>query len=274
MRQFAKPYARAEHHAFVDDLIKAYTAETIASIGAGASDSMLPVLVVGMPRSGTSLAEQIIASHPAAYGAGELLFWTDAVRQHEATIRRGLIDLPARAELAKNYLSLLRSHAPGAERVVDKAPANLEFLGVIHSVFPKARIIYMSRDPIDTALSCYFQQFSSALSFTLDLGDLAHYSREFHRIMQHWRSVFPAGSILEVPYEQLVADQEAWTRRIVEFLGLEWDERCLNFHQTQRPVATASTWQVRQKIYQSSVARWRSYSKFIGPLRELEDLGA
>jgi Flp pilus assembly protein TadD len=272
MRQFAKPYARQEHAAFVDDLLKAYSPQTFASIGAGGSDSALPVLVVGMPRSGTSLVEQIIASHPAAHGAGELLYWTEAVRQHEAGVRRGSFDASVRAALAQGYLSLLRRHSADAARIVDKAPANLEYLGPIHSVFPRARIIYMRRDPIDTCLSCYFQQFSAALSFTMDLGDLAHYYGEFHRLIAHWKAVLPAGTILEVPYEELVADQQAWTRKILDFLGLPWDERCLNFHQTERAVATASTWQVRQKMHRGSVERWRNYGKHLGPLLELRKL--
>jgi len=125
------------------------------------------------------------------------------------------------------------------------------------------------RDPIDTGLSCYFRQFSAALNFTMDLSDLAHYYREHQRLMAHWRAVLPTGSILEVPYEELVADTEAWTRRILGFLGLEWHERCLDFHQTQRSVVTASVWQVRQKIYKDSVGRWRNYERFIGPLKAL-----
>ena len=127
-----------------------------------------------------------------------------------------------------------------ASRVVDKAPVNSDYLGLIYSVFPNARVIYMQRDPIDTCLSCYFQQFSPALNFTLDLSDLAHYYREHQRMMAHWRAVLPPGSILDVPYAELVADQETWTRKILDFLGLEWDARCLDFHTTERLVITAS----------------------------------
>src|SRR5262249_32906907 len=130
-------------------------------------------------------------------------------------------------------------------------------------------IIYVRRDPIDTCLSCYFQHFPAALNFTMDLQDLAHYSREHRRLMSHWRSVLPAQSMLEVPYEELIADQEGWTRRILGFLDLEWDSQCLEFHRTKRPVATASYWQVRQRIYNDSVERWRHYRKFIGPLLDL-----
>ena len=128
----------------------------------------------------------------------------------------------------------------------------------------------MQRDPIDACLSCYFQQFSAALNFTMDLSDLAHYYREHQRLMAHWRSVLPEGSMLEVPYEQLVSDPNRWMHKILEFLGLDWNDRCLDFNQTQRLVPTASYWQVRQRVYKSSVARWRHYEEFIGPLLQLK----
>jgi len=140
---------------------------------------------------------------------------------------------------------------------------------VIYSVFPNARVIYMQRDPIDTCLSCYFQQFLMGLTFTVDLSDLAHYYCGHRRLMAHWRAVLPPGFILEVPYEELVADQETWTRKMLDFIGLEWNDRCLEFHKTSRQVVTASAWQVRQKIYKNSVARWRQYEKFLGPLKGL-----
>jgi hypothetical protein len=130
------------------------------------------------------------------------------------------------------------------------------------------------RDPLDTCLSCYFQPFSAALPFAMDLSDLAHYFEQHHRLMAHWRAVLPRGTFLEVPYEALISDQEQWTRKIIDFLQLDWDSRCLEFHATRRTVATASTWQVRQKFYRSSIARWRNYEKFIGPLQQLKRLGA
>jgi hypothetical protein len=153
-----------------------------------------------------------------------------------------------------------------------KAPVNSDYLGVIHSVFPNARIIYMQRDPIDTCLSCYFQKFVLSLNFTMDLSDLADYYRQHQRLMAHWRAVLPRGTILDVPYEELVTDQEGWTRKILDFLGLEWDKQVLDFHTTQRAVVTASFWQVRQKIFKNSVQRWRHYEKFIGPLLDLKNL--
>jgi hypothetical protein len=196
------------------------------------------------------------------------------MRGHETVLRREPPGEALTRKLAAGYLRVLAGHSKDAARVVDKAPLNADYLGVIHRVFPHARVIYVRRDPIDSCLSSYFQQFSQDLDFTMDLSDLAHYCGEHQRVMAHWRSMLPSETLLDVPYAALVADQEAWSRRIVNFLGLEWDERCLDFHRTERTVATASYWQVRQKIYKSSVGRWRNYEKFIGPLLALRDTGS
>jgi tetratricopeptide (TPR) repeat protein len=271
LKTFADKYQPEAVTRFTDDLIRVYTRATLSNVGSGASASTQPVFVVGMMRSGTSLVEQIIASHPAATGAGELEFWNEGIRKHNALVRREPLSDSLRKEFAEGYLRALARHCADALRVVDKAPVNSTFLGVIHSVFPKARIIYMRRNPIDTCLSCYFQPLPVALNFTMDLSDLAHYYREHQRLMAHWRAVLPPGTILDVPYDELVADQEGWTRRILDFVGLDWDQRCLDFHTTARPVATASYWQVRQRIYNDSVQRWRHYRKFIGPLLDLKE---
>jgi tetratricopeptide (TPR) repeat protein len=272
-RLAAEPYDREGRRRCVDNLIRVYTRETLSRLNAGASESTRPVFVVGMMRSGTSLVEQIIASHPVAKGAGELDFWARAVHKHEDVLRSGPPDERLTSKLAVAYLRDLAARFADATRVVDKSTFNSDYLGIIHLAFPNARMIYLRRDPIDTCLSCYFQQFLPTMSFTMDLSDLAHYYREHRRLVAHWRSVLPRETLLEVPYEELIADQEKWTRRILDFIGLEWDERCLNFHETERPVQTASYWQVRQKIYHSSVGRWRHYEKFIGPLLELRDRG-
>jgi tetratricopeptide (TPR) repeat protein len=271
LKSAAQSYDRAERARFVDDMIRVYSADAISGLKAGASASMTPVFVVGMPRSGTSLAEQIIASHPAAAGAGELEFWSNAAGTHEREVRTGTLGEPARRKLAEDYLKILQTRGGDVSRVVDKAPVNSDYLGLIHSIFPNARILYMRRDPIDTCLSCYFHQFSAALDFTMDLSDLAHYYQQHQRLVAHWRAVLPPNAFLDVPYAELVADQEGWTRKILDFIGLEWDERCLEFHKTQRAVVTSSFWQVRQKIYKHSVARWRNYEKFITPLLGLRD---
>lgn len=269
LKTAAADYDRKERSRLIDELIRVYTGEAMAKIPVPVSSSSKPVFVVGMPRSGTSLAEQIIASHPSAYGAGELHFWAALVAK-DTGLTQGIPSEPVRAKLAEEYLRILEASSANASRVVDKAPVNSDFLGPIYSVFPNARVIYMQRDPIDTCLSCYFQQFLLGLNFTFDLSDLAHYYHEHQRIMKHWRKVLPPGFILDVPYEELVSNQETWSRKMLAFIGLEWDPRVLEFYTTKRQVITASAWQVRQKIYKNSVARWRNYEQFIGPLKTLE----
>jgi Flp pilus assembly protein TadD len=271
LKSVAERYNRETYSSFADDLIRVHARETLASIKEGGSASAKPVFVLGMPRSGTSLTEQIIASHPAAKGAGEPDYWAKAALAYHDEIRQKILSLPARKKLAEDYLRLIERRFPNALRVVDKTPANSDLVGFIHTVLPNARIIRMRRDPIDTCLSCYFQNFSTAQTFTMDLADLADYYRTHCRLMDHWCRALPAEAILEVPYESLVVDQETWTRKILNFLDLEWDERCLAFHQTKRSVTTASAWQVRQKMYQHSVDRWRNYEDFIGPLKGLKD---
>lgn len=271
-RLVAKHYDRDASTRFADDMIRLYTRERLEKRMTGACESAKPVFVVGMMRSGTSLMEQIIASHPDAAGAGELDFWNSMVHREKPVLQREAPDAQVARELAESYLRVLDRRAPQALRVVDKAPMNSDFLGLIHLALPNARFIYMRRDPIDTCLSCYFQEFASVLPFTLDLSDLAHYYRQHHRLMAHWGEVLPPGTLLQVPYEELTADQETWSRKVIDFIGLPWDPRCLEFHKTERPVVTASNWQVRQRVYSSSVGRWKNYQKYIGPLLELRKL--
>jgi len=267
----ADPYDREARTRFGDDMQRTYTGAMLSAPYPGASDSERPIFVVGMPRSGTSLVEQIVASHPAVRGAGEFGFWSDAMRRHEGAIRHELPDEPLRRTLAAGYLRALSTRCPDARRVTDKTPFNSDYLGLIHAIFPNARMLYVRRSPIDTCLSCYFQQFSTDLEFTMDLADLVHYYREHERLIAHWRGALPAGTLLDVSYEELTTGQESATRRILDFLGLEWDERCLNFHKTERTVMTASFWQVRQEIYRRLGGRWRNYEEFIGPLLSLSD---
>ena len=271
-KQVAAPYDPAERAAWIDDVIRVYSTDLVAGRAEGSNDSQEPVFVVGMMRSGTSLAEQIIASHPQAAGAGELQFWGMMAHKHPELLRRHPPDAAFAGKQAEAYLKLLARRGGDAARVVDKTPANVDYLGLIHRVFPRARFIYMQRDPVDACLSCYFQDFSNAAAFAMDLDDLAHYYREHHRLLMHWRAVLPKDVFLEVPYEELVADQEKWSHRIIEFIGLPWDARVLEFDKTERAVLTASNWQVRQKMYSSSVGRWKNYQKFIGPLLKLRDL--
>ncbi len=219
-----------------------------------------------MLRSGTTLAEQILASHPAVFGAGELTFWGAQSAAAAPQIPPSDATLSA---LSDDYLQLLRDSSPDALRVVNKFPTNFLFLGLIHAAFPQARILHMRRNPIDTCLSIYFQHFEAANSHANDLEDLAHYYREYRRLMAHWRDVLPGGAMLEVPYEGLVGDLEAWSRRMLDFIELPWDSRCLDFHRTPRTVVTASKWQVRQEIATTSVERWRHYEAFVAMLKPL-----
>jgi tetratricopeptide (TPR) repeat protein len=233
--------------------------------------SQRPVFIVGMPRSGTSLAEQILASHPAVFGAGELPFWNPASAQVAAAAVRGEPAHAAVAPFADEYLRLLAERSADALRVTDKMPGNFAYMGLIHAAFPNARFIHMGRGPVDTCLSIYFQNFHLVHSYTNDLGDLAHYYTEYLRITRHWRSVLPPDVILEVPYEALIEDPETWSRKMVEFIGLPWDAACLDFHRTSRNVSTFSRWQVRQKINKSSVDRWQNYAQYVGPLLPLTE---
>jgi tetratricopeptide (TPR) repeat protein len=258
----------------IDLIIRSHDRSWISRERNAASASARPVFIVGMLRSGTTLAEQILASHPAVFGAGELTFWGDesaASITNAAAIEAGEIAVSGAtlAGLGNQYLALLQRLSPDALRVTNKFPTNFLFLGLIHAALPRARIIHMRRHPIDTCLSIYFQHLEAANTYANDLEDLAHYHREYQRLMRHWRAVLPANVMLDVPYEAMVLDLPAWSRRMLDFIALPWDERCLDFHRTARTVGTASRWQVRQKLTTSSVERWRNYERFVGPLKSL-----
>jgi tetratricopeptide (TPR) repeat protein len=257
---------------FVSRTMGHYDSKRMSQAADTAIGSARPVFVVGMPRSGTSLAEQILASHPAVFGAGELPFWSHAAAKYESSTGSGESRDRLIGKLGRDYLRLVGDLSPDAQRVVDKMPSNFLFLGLIHAALPQARIIHMQRNPIDTCLSVYFQNFDVAHSYANDLEDLADYYTEYLRLMKHWSSWLPKHAMLEVPYEGLVDDQGAWSRKMVEFIGLPWDSRCLEFDRTARVVVTRSRWQVRQAISKSSVQRWRNYEKFIRPLLRLTEL--
>jgi tetratricopeptide (TPR) repeat protein len=268
-KRYGANFDRAKLARRVDDIISQFDSQRMHRHQAGASASERPVFIVGMPRSGTSLTEQILASHPAVLGAGELTFWDTAFAAYQSAGLSGHGDGNLLSGIAGDYLDRLAALSSEALRVVDKMPANFMNLGLIRAAFPRARIIHMRRHPIDTCLSIYFQYFSNTHPYANDLDDLAHYYGEYVRITNHWRTSLPEAALLEIPYEALVEDQESWSRRMVEFIGLPWDPKCLDFHQTNRVVITTSKWQVRQKIHASSAGRFRNYEKFIGPLQHL-----
>jgi tetratricopeptide (TPR) repeat protein len=271
-KRSAQKYDGARLARRVDRIIALYDADWLRMARAQGHESRRPVFIVGMPRSGTTLTEQILASHPEAFGCGELRFWHTARVDYESAALRGAEGRGALLTAAEKYLSLLASFSADASRVIDKMPANFMNLGLIHAAFPQARILHMRRNPLDTGLSIYFQIFSNTHLYANDLEDIAHYFTQYSRLMVHWRSTLPKGTVLEVPYEKLVADPEAWIREIVQFVDLPWDPRCLRFNETERTVITASNWQVRQRISTSAAGRWRNYERYLGPLRSLTEL--
>lgn len=237
--------------------------------------SQLPVFVLGMPRSGSTLVEQILASHPQIHGAGELRTLEKMETSGLFNAGDPLLAFPESAvalnggdlrRLGQYYLSHLPKAANGQLRVVDKLLGNLLRIGLIRLMLPNARIIHTIRDPIDTCVSCYSKLFTFGLYFTYDLGELGRYYRAYSELMAHWRSVLPPGAILDVVYEDVVHDLEGQARRLIDYCGLPWDNRCVSFHQNTRPVKTASAVQVRQPLFRGSIERWRKYEGSLGPL--------
>jgi tetratricopeptide (TPR) repeat protein len=257
------PFDAAEYIARVTRIIDFFTPERLASLPRG-SDSNAPVLIVGTPRSGTTLTEQIISSHSQVAGVGEMVFWP--------RIALSLLDeySEQRARVAADgYLALMRQNAGTAPRITDKMPGNFMHLGIIHAVFPNAKIIHCQRHPIDACLSIYFQNFPDGHEYKWDMDSLVVFYEQYQRLMDHWRTVLPEGVMYESRYEDLVDDVETHSRRLMEFLGLEWELGQLGFYKQDRAVFTASKWQARQPIYKTSKERWRRYEQFIGPLLPL-----
>lgn len=242
---------------------------------AGVGDSSeRPVFIVGMPRSGTTLVEQILASHPQVYGADELTTIFDIVCALEERSAGGLkypeiiteLDDAALQWSAREYLDTLQRIDSRAARVTDKMPTNFFHLGFIAVMLPRAKIIHCVRDAMDTCLSNFVQMFAEGHYYSYDLSDLAVYYRGYEKAMSYWKNVLPI-PIYEVRYEELVEDQERISRELIDHIGLEWDDRCLAFHETQRAVRTASNWQVRQPIYKSARKRWKNYEKDLSQLK-------
>jgi tetratricopeptide (TPR) repeat protein len=270
-----KPFDPKQHNLAVDRMIATFNKEFFPGRKGFGSESTLPVFILGMPRSGTTLVEQTLASHPEVYGAGELsnigqiISVLPQVQGKLAAYPEcaTLMDAITACQLGEEYVSYLRMVGGDARRVTDKMPGNFINLGFISILLPNAKIIHCHREPLDTCLSCYFQHFAMVMPFSRNLSFLGGYYRDYKRIMEHWHRVLPI-PILDVRYEDMVEDHEGVSRRIIEFIGLEWDDSCLDFQNTERIVKTASNWQVRQPVYNSSIARWRNYEKFLSPLRE------
>ena len=269
-------YDEAASMGLFDRIEAVFTPELIARKVAVGDPSRVPIFVIGMPRSGTTLIEQILASHPDVHGAGELRLLNDIASDVARHPMRTLLTWPeyrivasyakALRQIARRYIDGVRKDKPNAKHVTDKMPSNYYFAGLIHLAMPNAVIIHSVRDPVDTCISCFSKLFSAEQNHTYDLAELGRYHRRYQQLMAHWHRVLPKNRILDVRYEDVVADLETQARRIVEHCGLPWNDRCLSFHETERPVRTASATQVRQPIYTSAIGRWRVYEEFLDPL--------
>jgi len=272
-------YDEISSFARFDRIEAVFTRELIVGKSGGGDPSRSPIFVIGMPRSGTTLVEQIIASHRLVHGGGELKTLHNVVLEvcgpdGSTTLSPEFVPAPYAAALRQvgtHYVALVRELAARngggkAAYVTDKMPSNYYFAGLIHLAMPNAKIIHTIRDPVDTCVSCFSTLFSRGQNHTYDLVELGRYYKRYERLMTHWRHVLPEGSFLDVRYEDVVADLEVQARRIIAYCGLPWDDCCLSFHEAERPVRTASATQVRQPIYASSVGRWRVYEDHLGPL--------
>lgn len=274
-----------DESAALDDLSRtasAYTGELMRHSYGRGDPSAKPVFVIGMPRSGTTLIEQILSGHPDVHGAGEISDFEFAAMELGGCAERSLRNpaavrqMPADdfRRLGANYVARLEALAPNAHRVVNKMPENFRFAGLIALALPNAKIIHVRRDPVDTCFSCFSTLFSERLSYTYDLAELGRYYRAYEALMNALRDVLPTEMMIEVRYEDVVADLEGQSRRLLAHCGLGWDARCLEFHNLERNVRTASVAQVRRPLYKSSVERWRQYESHLEPLFAALDLPA
>jgi tetratricopeptide (TPR) repeat protein len=261
---------------YVDELIKTYTNDHLAKTANFGSDSNLPVFIIGMPRSGTTLVEQILSSHSEVYGAGEL----SAIRRIEKALAKKLgslstypgcmsmCDEAITTQFSEEYLQEIISYSPNALRITDKNPGNFHRIGLIKTLFPNARIIHCRRNVLDTCTSIFFNKFVEGNEYSFDLKELGQYYLDYEKLMEHWIKLFPR-DILTVQYEELVRKQEEVSRELVQHIGLDWDDNCIDFHLNKRAVRTASSVQVRQPIYTRSIERWKHYEKQLAPLMEV-----
>lgn len=274
-------YKPEGHRRRVERIMARYSANFIAARAGWGLETDVPVFVLGMPRSGTTLVEQIIGSHSRAHGAGELGIIPQQIQKlngwewkigSRIQYPDCIIDLTAEEsrKFATKLLDELQSHAPEAARVVDKLPHNFENIGLIKLLFPNAKIIHCAREPRDVAMSNYFTDYQAkfgGMGFAYDLTSIGEQLVDHQRLMDHWHQVFP-GQILELPYEALVEDTEGWARKMIDYLGLDWEPGVLEFQDLERTVKTASVWQVRQPVYKTSREKWRNYEAHLEPLEK------
>jgi tetratricopeptide (TPR) repeat protein len=270
VRRDSLPFDSAAFAIEIDRLIARCTPEWITRAPELGSRDATPVLILGMPRSGTTLVEQIVSNHPEVGAGGELYFWNERGAAWHRSGASGT-ETPFLAKAVADYLGVLRAIAPKAARVTDKMPFNFLWAGLIHMAFPRATIIHCRRAAVDTALSIHQTHFHPSLAFPTGGEELVMYFRSYSRLIDHWRSVLPADRFIEVDYEDLTRAPEPVIRRIIAACGLAWHDGCLRPESNPRAVRTPSKWQARQPIYRNSVARWRRYEPWLGPLRALVD---
>ncbi len=251
-----------------DLLIDTFNRDFIVKNRRSGCPSALPVLIVGMMRTGTTLCEQILSCHPKIGAAGEQRFWPHAVRPLMEP-RFGVDSVSVLPKKGADYVRLLGEIAPGPLKVTDKNPGNYEFLGPIHLALPNCRIIHMRRNPVDTCISIYMTPNRVHVDFAYDRANIVFAYQQYMRLIEHWRSVLPPDRFVEVNYEDLVADRETQARRMLDLIGLDWDDALLHHEQNERNVMTPSLWQVRQPMYTPSVERWRRYKPWLGAFAEL-----
>ncbi len=266
---------RVAHRKRIDATIAAFSPELFETLRVRGSDSQVPIFIVGMFRSGTTLVETILSSHPQVHGAGEIdnLPRIAESLEHVVGVSQPFpayvpsLDQAVVAAAAERYLREVTAAAPEAARITDKMLLNYLLLGFIQLLFPSARVIHCLRHPLDTCLSCYTHAFTASHGYSCDLGDLGATYREYRRLMDHWRAVLRI-PIMEIRYEQLVREQEPTTRSLVDFCGLEWNDACLRFHESGRVARTLSIDQVRQRMYTSSIGRYRRFEAHLGKLKD------
>ncbi|HXZ17657.1 MAG TPA: sulfotransferase, partial [Roseiarcus sp.] len=268
-RRGSRPFDSAAFDMAIDRLIERADPELSVRAAEKGSRDETPVLIVGMPRAGTTLVEQILSSHPDVEGGGELNFWNER-GANWLTVQR---DAEAQfvKQAASDYLDVLRTIGPNVARVTDKMPFNFLWVGLIHLAFPFATIIHCRRSAIDTALSIHQTLFHPGLAFPTGGPELVAYFRSYRRLTDHWRRTLSPDRFVEIDYENLAREPEPVMRRIVAACGLPWNEACLRPENNSRAVRTPSKWQTRQPVYRSSVERWRRYAPWLGPLSALED---
>ena len=259
----APSYDRRQHELYVDRIIAAFDRpRTMQS-----TTPARPVFICGMFRSGSTLIEQVLAGHPRVTAGGELGFLPSLVRTQLAPFPESMANIsPSQLEaFAKSYLEVIGRLFPGAAHVTDKRPDNFLYIGLIKTLFPDARIVHTTRNPLDNCLSIFFLHLDHSMSYALDLMDTAHYYAQYRRLMSHWKALY-GSDILDVDYDAFVREPQPSAQRLLDFCGLEWDEGCLSFPRARNAIRTASVWQVREPLYQRSSGRWRNYAAQIAPL--------